>query len=435
MSVPFRLTLTEYMSSPGALSEIAQAIGDSDSQVESQLRQASDRLRRVLGLKSDPLAIDRGSLKATEMAGLVRVSPKFELEVCPKFLAAGSDRWGEDFFAIAALTRFSRLFPRERVGASSSTRGDLASLVGHAMAEMYWEARRRPLRGYRRAHVREFSLDGDVDPTDLFLPEDDGFPQTHVVFDRRNHFNGTILAAARLLLSELRDPQTRTRLERMATALSPQDEVTATATAKRIPSRHARWTPLYELSRDVLAGLGLWFDPSKYRAMGFALNTWRAWEELLLMALRVGLPTESVSRVAHPLGERRRYPFAPADRRDVDVMPDVTIGPPSTPKLLLDAKYKTRADAASRISEADLYEGLAFLRAAGGDRLVLLYPASNHDGSRPLELGELTEFERILVGPNVVHGAVVSVAGISGQSGFRTFALRLGAEIKARYLA
>ncbi len=194
-------------------------------------------------------------------------------------------RGGKIFF-LSTLSRHGRLLASESLSASGGTSRDLSTLVARSIIVMYEARKRRPLRSYRRVREADFFIDGDPDPVDLIFPSPDGFEQDLIRFDRNNGWNADIVAAAKELLSEVSDPSVVSSLVRLIEDLSPQN---GPANRRRsIPARHRAWKPLHELSVDVLYGLGLNYKEGKASAPGYLVATWRIWEDLLAIALRLG---------------------------------------------------------------------------------------------------------------------------------------------------
>ncbi len=431
-AAPIRIPLTEYAWSDTALTEAASRSLLSVQEVASLLASASARIKTTLGLSDPPVRISGRSVMVGDVAGILRLSPRLELEVAPKFLGSDSDRWREDFVLLAGLSKSGRMFSRELVGASRGPRSDLASLLARSMASLFWEQHRRPLRTYKRRRLEEFAFDGEVDLESLFPPEESGFRQDRIVFNHRNHFNATIAAAARALSGEAWDPSTRRQLERLCHALGPQDPV-RWPRPERLPSRHRHWQELYDLSCQVLAGFGLRLSEGGLRAPGYVVNCWRVWEDLLRRALKVGLADRRVSTVSYTLGIRT-IRGTDADRSNlVSVTPDISIGGSADSVCLVDAKYKSRTgEQRTRIVESDLYEALAFLTATRTQRIVLAYPRPAK-GKRDLELGSVRESERVEVNEKVVLAAEVEVRGISEVGGFRRFSQNLSRSLDALF--
>lgn len=424
---PYRLSVTEYLDSPDALAAVADALSITVPEVGTLLESANQRLIRQLDLAKPPIKVQSAGLRVEDIAGLVRVSQRFELEVAPKFLARDSATWRGDFFVVATLSNHGRVLPQDRLIAGFGERGDLATLVGRAVVEMYWSNARRPLRTYRRTTWRDFSVDGDVEPEELVSPDPDGYLQAVTVFDRSNPYNQVIRAAAERLLLEIRDTETRQQVLRVYERLAPQATLRQRPSAPRVPSRHRRWQPLYELSRQVLDGFGVELADALHRmSPGYVLKTAKGWEDLVTAALRHGLPSGVVhAQQPHELGTRNGATFK--------ATPDMTLHL-EHPPLLADAKYKGRVgEETMQVAAADVYEGLAFMRAARAAKLLLLYPRRHRmdDEQPPVALGSATTFEAIKVDELEIVGMEVECRGLSMKDGFRTFSRNLASAVGA----
>ncbi|MFD3443115.1 hypothetical protein ACFDTO_00745 [Microbacteriaceae bacterium 4G12] len=355
------------------------------------------------------------------IAGLLRLSPDLELEIVPKFLDDADSSWQEDFFLLALFSQTGRILPHEHIRAGQGARGDLASLVGRTLAQMYWENHRRPIRTYRGRPVTEFSYDGDVDPLDLLIPEPDGFPQTVLQLSRDNEYNAVIAGAVRALLPETQDAETRKQLLRVQQGLALQSP-SISAVPRRLPARHRHWQAAYDLSAAVLRGLGVGFAADHLLAPGFLLRTWSTWQSLVEAALRTGLPDRVVlGQQQYPLGQRLEEPLK--------VRPDVTVLDGKRSVLVVDAKYRTRGDTTPSVNASDIYETLAFLRATACREAVLLYPRRASDGA-PQSPGTATVFELVEVGSERVTGMLVECRGISGSGGYEAFSRTLATALR-----
>ena len=120
---------------------------------------------------------------------------------------------------------------------------------------------------------------------------------------------------------------------------------------------------------DILAGFGGTLDPRNLAAPGFVVKTGRIWEDLISLALRLGFPTEDVSvQPMYRLGSRysRETPNTVAE---LSVVPDYLVSVQANGgkrKVVVDAKYKGRVDQGPpTVSNADIYESLAFSKAVG----------------------------------------------------------------------
>lgn len=438
MAVADRWSLVEYGVPKVLLGAISEQMGLSRQQVHTLLINAGERAAQTLGFSVNPVSVVGDSIRAVNMAGLLRVAPGIEIEISPKFLGLDSDneRWREDFFYLSTLSKHGRLLPSDRLQSSSGERGDLHMLVARSMVEMYWSNHRRPLRAYRLHRFNDFAFDGEIEPEDILQPNENGFTQTAMIYDRYNYHNATILAAAKYLMPNLRDPIVIRQLERMIDALSPQKIRNSRITRSSLPSRSKRWQSLFDLSVDVLNGFGITFENGKSKAPGYILDTWRVWEDLLGLGLRMGFGSNRVhTQVKSKLGTRQRIINGISQQvTSAVVKPDMTIFDSDEElSFLVDAKYKGHIENGRvRVAEADIYEALAFAKAAGCVTVVLGYPALP---SSNLELGQVESFEMIEVGDTRVIGVEIESKGISSVSGLSIFSTRCTEEIENIALA
>lgn len=93
----------------------------------------------------------------------------------------------------------------------------------------------------------------------------------------------------------------------------------------------------------------------------------------------------------------------------------------------MDAKYKGHVERGSTsISNADIYEALAFARATAISEAVLVYP-------RPIEglmsgqdeVGHALEFSRVVADGVTIRAIELGVCGISKRNGLKRFAKAL----------
>lgn len=425
-----RFALTEYGAPVDLCKSISSAAGIDRTRAGQLLLDAGNRVSSALGLQTNPIAIDGRGVRAAGFAGLIRLGPSLELEIAPKFLGEveTNGAWREDFFYLATLSRHGRLLESERLTASGGAPKDLSTLVARAITGMYEVRKRRPLRSYRRLTEPDFFINGDFDPVELMFPGPDGFEQEVVRFDRQNQWNGAILAAAANLLPEVSDPHAAGGLVRLIEDLAPQVS-SRSRSRKQIPSRHANWKPLHDLAIDVLNGLGVNYKQGSAHAPGYVVSTWQVWEDLLTIGARLGFGRHAVSpQKGFILGSRGKSSedgkFTP-----LSVFPDCVIEDRgSRPRILLDAKYKGHIEkGTTRISEADIYEALAFARAAACELVVLAYPVLAT--SEPLKVGSCAVFEQIKVGNIKVIGVQIEARGIATNGALQVFAATMADQL------
>lgn len=427
-----RLSLVEYGAPVDLSRAIAEAIGVDRTKANSLLIEAGSRAASSLRLNYNPISVDGKGTRAIDFAGLIRLAPSLELEVAPKFLGLDDTdaAWREDFFFLSTLSRHGRLLASERLSASGGTPRDLSTLVARSIIGMYEARKRRPLRSYRRVHEADFFIDGDPDPVDLIFPSPDGFEQELIHFDRRNGWNADIVAAAKELIPEVSDPSAAGSLVRLIEDLSPQNA--PASRRKPIPARYRAWKPLHELSVDVLGGLGLNYKQGQAHAPGYLVDTWRVWEDLLTVAARLGFGRNAVlSQRGYPLGTKTKVSTGAVSK--LSVYPDCVIESDGTrPRILLDAKYKGHVEKGQlRISEADIYEALAFSRATACNLVALVYPA--HPGGATRPVGTCTVFEKAVVDAVQIVGIQIDSRLISKSGALRVFATNMATGVAAAF--
>ena len=386
------------------------------------LSDSAVRVRRLLRLESIPVSWMDGGVQFQNVAGILLVAPRLELEVAPKFLGDAPD-WREDFFLLATLSSHGRLLDREGLNSSSRETSDLATLIGRSFVEMYNQNRRRPVRAYRRMRHTGFSLEGDFDPEELTFPGENGFDQRVTTFTSRNSFNAVLRAAASKLANIVPDVETRTRLEHVAQHL-PRQAVPTRLRVRRLPSRGRSWQPAYDLALDILRGFGGTFDPKNMFAPGFVVSTWQIWEDLVSVGLRLGFGAKNISvQARYRLGSRS----IGGNASPVSVTPDyvVDIGAGQDQRLVVvDAKYKGNVDRGVRaVSSSDIYEALAFSKATKVNEVVLVYPMTSGSETESVgRVGNGDEFSSIRVDETRIRAVEIGVSGVSETGGLRRFA-------------
>lgn len=416
-----RLSVTEYRWEIGLVTEAAHRTGLTASTIRGLLEVGSRRLQAELAVDT-PIEIKGDNVRVMDVAGVVRLNPRLELEVAPKFLGAKWEDWREDFFVVAALSRFGRVLPREDIIAGTAARRDLATLLGHIVVREYWRNQRRPLRLYHHRTWQAFDIDGELDPEEAVLPQPGGFTQNAPIFDRDNGYMRTIHDAVGVLVPEVSSGLVRQQLERVHAATRPSPTARRPSViTHRLPSRHRRWQTLYDLSRDVLRGFGAGYvEADRLFAPGFVLKTNATWEDLIGQGLRSGFPGARVRpQKPYVLGTRNGHP--------VPVYPDFSVERLGLPRIIADPKYRTGQDEAVTVARGDLYEALAYAHAAQVDRIALVYPrsASTHRA----DVGTVTLADSYEITGKQVSALAVECRGLGAKSGFAAFAQRLAAGI------
>ena len=416
-----RITAVEYAKPVALAEEIARSSHISVGHARELLLAASDRARGLLNLDVAPVSFTGEKVQFQNFSGLLVLGDGLELEVAPKFLG-NVNGWREDFFLLATLSHHGRLLDEEGLRATAQKNSDLATLIGRSLVEMYWRNHRRPLRSYRRLRQTDFAIEGDYDPEDLITPAEDGFIQQVTSFSRINPFNSVIRTAAAQLAPVVPDSETRARLDRVAEHL-PRQRAPLRLKDRQVPSRARSWQPTYDLALDILRGLGGAYDPNYMLAPGFVVRTWQVWEHLISIALRSGLGGKNVSfHAGHQLGVRTTG----KQRSKLNVVPDVlasVLEATGVRKVIIDAKYKAHFERGTQsVSNADIYEALAFSRATCIQDVVLAYPKT-FDSADPESstVGKAIEFSNIIVGDVRIRAIELGVRGISRRGGLKEF--------------
>ncbi|WP_243233659.1 hypothetical protein [Microbacterium sp. CIAB417] len=98
--------------------------------------------------------------------------------------------------------------------------------------------------------------------------------------------------------------------------------------------------------------------------------------------------------------------------------PDISVLYASGAEYVLDAKYKTRLGRTPSIQSADLYESLAFMRAADTKYIGLLYPSTRSMVDFPL--GTCSVFDSVTVDEHHVDGIEIQIQGLAMKGGLNT---------------
>ncbi|MFJ6358680.1 5-methylcytosine restriction system specificity protein McrC [Pseudarthrobacter oxydans] len=403
-----RIVLQELRDRPNTTAEIAQLCNISRDEVLLQLRNLNSHIRRLLGYEQDAITISSsGAWKADGIAGLLRLNTQVELEVVPKFLDASNATWRLDFFLLAVLVRTGHLLVHDDISAGAQDRGDLATLIARSFLTLYSDNQRRPIRGYKRVHQADYAIDGEVEWESLVLPEPDGFRISRLELAQQNPYNATLAAAVNILIPEVADGDTQSQLNALARALAPQ--LPPPANFPPLPQRHSAMQHVYDLARLIIEGLGLDLKGGTFTGPGFVLSTWSAWQSLCEELIKRALPDHKV------IGQKR-WLLGYRGTEPVYATPDISPLIGLRAEFLLDAKYKTRLGRNPSIGSSDVYEALAFLKAADANQILLLYPSVRSITDLPL--GGWREFDKVNVDSLEIQGHEIQIQGISRQGGF-----------------
>lgn len=419
-----KITVVEY-SAGVSLDTIFHNPADFD-EICGGVHKANRRISANLKIKRDTLQIYDGRLRAIGIAGVIQLTRNVELEIMPKFLGnnVGAD-WKATLYLLSTLSKYGSILTAERITASTSYLNSLYEIAGRILAQEYLKCRKKPLRQYRKERFWDYAIDGEMELSVLFEQHPDGIEQSRIRFDRLNAYNATIREAMKIVQPFTTDSQVKNILSTAVSELGHQGLPSKQRLS--IPARNKEWQPAYDLSFDIVKGLGSSYDAGRFVAPGFVVDTWQLWEWLVTTGMRIGntkhtiLPQNSV---------RWGYKEVYSGKYSVNVFPDievVTKDSQLTPLYLLDAKYKLFKNATTgEVERDDLYEAFAFCSATDTNEIVLVYPADD-----PANIpGHVKKCSTYYVKDVMIHVVQVAFGSITEKGGIYAFSANLSSGIE-----
>lgn len=413
-----RVPIAEYGAPEPVVAEIAAAARFTHSEAEALLRRHGERLQRRHGLKENPIDVRSDGVTAKGIAGVVALTPRVELEIRPKFAAAGSN-WHADMVFLAVITRHGHIDTAFSISSLISEANSLADLVARIVILSIERNQRVPLRTRRARTIESFEPEGEMDPDVLLNPGEEGWRQHSYAMSRDNEYWATIHRSALVLLPHVRSVEISARLvdavTRWGRPMTPPSRF-----HRLLPPRLAVWQSAYDLCFELAQGASMSPGDGRQVTFEFTLDMWRAWETLIERGLVAALGAARVQLQKETnLGTLDRGGRVSA----VTVIPDaiVDVGRP----LIVDAKYKGRWRPDGRgyepISAADRYEAMAFMIATGAEDAILLYP--NIEGVSVDEPVRVVQREELPTGS--LSAVALGVSGLSHPQGMTRLRSRL----------
>ena len=352
---------------------------------------------------------------------MLRIFNGVELAIKPKFLPSNAPTWERDFAAAISFSLAGRILPDRQIATDFGISSDFTRMLAQEWLRTYGRNRRSALRLYGQEAFQDMELLGEIDWARFGSLDESGFHQSALRLSANNTFNSTMGLAADRLAQKIADPGTKGALAAASRELTPRRSRTIPTAKRGFPTRSKNWQALYELSQEVNSGRSPTFTGKSGRSPGYIFRTWPVWEKLCEQALTNGEWTVASQR-AVPLGTRGSNAFR--------VRPDVVLTGVDGLRVVVDAKYKKRADGkANAMTSTDAYEALAFLDAANSKLAILLYPESQSltPVDRP---GVLREVEVINSLGRTLVAAKVTTGGLGGQNGLRDFSANVKQHVK-----
>jgi 5-methylcytosine-specific restriction enzyme subunit McrC len=404
----------EYGAATDLASTLAASLGISSPAAEQLLRRAGERIQRTVpGLHANPVEISSAGVRVKGVAGVVELDG-CELEVAPKYSPSSHAGWREDLLFLALFSKYGELMIQDHISAGHSAANDLSELAARVLLRMFYGNRRTPLRVRSMESFVSFDYDTEIETESLFSPTEDGFEQRGYRHSNDNEYASTVVSGARALLGRLRGSPVRAQLVRMVQDVGPQT-TPPSRERRKLPPRLRHWQALYDLAFELARSGGLAPGHKGFISPGFAVNTWRTWQDVLAKSLVLALGATRVkNQVKFHLGSRETGGASVP----LFCTPDTVVEGVSS-RLIVDAKYKGESDQDfDHIGSADIYESLAFARATGSNRVVLIYPMT---APKPKETGASEVAERVWVGSIEIAALTVEINGIAKPGGLLKF--------------
>ena len=382
------------------------------------LEAANNRISNSLKINRNVLSINNGKVRASGVAGIVKLDQNIELEIMPKFFSNDNGlEWRTTLYLLSALSKHGNIMINERIRANSSYTDSLYDMAGRMLAEEYIANKRKPIRKYHKERFADYSIDGEIDFDSFFEIDSNGYRQSRVCFDKVNIYNATIKAAMQAVIPYISDMRAKNILLSAIGEFGNQSFINLPK--QKIPARNIEWEKAYDLAYDIMQGLGSSFEDGKFYAPGFIANTWQMWEWLVTIAVLSGTKNKKVvSQQCVKWGNKNSN----GKEFVVNVFPDVTVYDVkdlTKPKYLVDAKYKLlENEKTGEIERNDLYEAFAFCKSLHTNNIFLAYPIQ---GEKGVQAGTITEKSLYRVSDINVYVVVVSFGIISERGGIYTF--------------
>lgn len=388
---------------------------------------ANNKIKNNLQINRNSLAIREGKLRAHGIAGIVRITDDIELEIMPKFFSDEKKyEWRTTLYLLSALSKHGNLLLDERISASGSTTDSLYDIAARMLAEEYIKNKRKLIRQYRKEQFFDYCIDGDIEFDSIFDNNPNGLKQSRIRFDKVNQYNATIKRAMEIVLPYTSEIKIRNILSNAIAVMGKQKLISNSKL--NVPRRNLEWKDAYNLSYDIVRGLGIAFDEGSYYAPGFIADTWRMWEWLITTALVSGCGNKKV------VAQKRVYwgnKQSGGKNYDVNVYPDVTVYGESgeRPIFLVDAKYKLlENESTGEIDRDDLYEAFAFCKSLDANTIFLVYPIETQNCNPSGTVHQKSKYSII---DTTIYVLTVEFGPMNEKGGIHLFANNLYAGINA----
>ena len=414
------------------LSQLLGAVisGERAFRFARDLDRESLRLRRVLGLRDDPLqlrpAAEGVEIRASGIAGTLTIGG-LTIDVAPKFAATAvsNEAWQAALLAVLERAR-RRHFTYSTVAKIGSRPATFVDHMGMAYADAIERGlAAEAIHTYRMVEEEAPVLRGRLNVGRQMRSL---VSRPHLLacdvdsLSGENRYNQFLDWALARFAVAVRDPALKHRLSDLRIRLPA-----TTPRTDRPPIVDSNPPPQYQIWRDALEiaallATGGIHSPERgvWTGFGFVLGMERLFERFVQESLRACLPLlECDASVVPQDAQAYAYPEPPGKQRYFS-RPDNVLYIGTTAALIVDAKYKRFTDAeglsTSKPTNADIYELVAAMTAHKCDRGLLVYPRLADD--LVLADGRMQTWTIASFGSPLRASAVaVNMSALSGERG------------------
>jgi 5-methylcytosine-specific restriction enzyme subunit McrC len=347
---------------------------------------AGQRIQKQLGINRNPISVDPllRRLRVSAIAGTLAIGD-LQIEVVPKFLQSSHVDWQRTLLTILARNRSSHL-SYWRVAVSETPKSSFLDHIAKAYATALIDAQRHELvhaytvreesrpylrgrlainRQMRGAITRPHMVECDVDS-----------------FDPDNHYNQLLIWAGDTLLQHVIDPRIREDLQGVTDSIAGHvsKRLLPSIIPQRLPQQFLHYGEAFETAKAMALGFFRGYGFGFAAGFGLVVGMDKIYERFIERSLQVALhPSRTVNDVeVRPQLTRLYAVRVTPETRSYYSRPDNVVLKSGLPVLLVDAKYKTLADAdegsTKRPGNADIYQLAAALVAHKCSRGLLIYP-------------------------------------------------------------
>ena len=115
------------------------------------IKAANLQIKSVLGWDgaNDALLYSNGIIRAMGIAGIIKLTPKIELEIVPRHFSRLSGDWKESLFFLSIISRHGGSLVQNALSGSTLQRATLYDLCGIVIINEFYSLQRSLIRSYQ----------------------------------------------------------------------------------------------------------------------------------------------------------------------------------------------------------------------------------------------------------------------------------------------